>query len=48
MVILKRGGLNGGIAELTPFALKTIHDFEKLNDSFEAFLVTQSDILNND
>lgn len=48
MVILKRGGINGGIAELTPFAIKTILDFEKLNETFEAFLISQSKLLNND
>jgi len=46
LVILKRGGKDGGTAELTEFAEEIITMYKKLSDDFEQFLIQQSEKLN--
>jgi len=42
LVILKRGGKDGGIAEVTEFAEKVILTYKNLQTAFEAFIKEQS------
>lgn len=46
LVILKRGGKDGGIAEVTEFADKVILVYKNLQTSFDAFIKEQSTNLN--
>jgi molybdate transport system regulatory protein len=46
MVILKRGGREGGIAEVTDLAEQIIRKYKELKTAFDAFLKDQSGKLN--
>lgn len=44
-VILKKGGSHGGGAEITPFALKVIREYEKLEQRLNELLEEENDLL---
>jgi molybdate transport system regulatory protein len=46
LVVLKRGGKNGGIAEITRFGEEVLRDFENLEKEFAEFLERQTQRLN--
>lgn len=46
LIMLQRGGKNGGRARITEFGEKVLEIFEKSQFEFEAFLKSQSAILN--
>jgi molybdate transport system regulatory protein len=45
LVILKRGGKEGGIAEVTEFAQQVISSYKKLQSAFNQFLIEQTEKL---
>ncbi|WP_081209165.1 winged helix-turn-helix domain-containing protein [Salegentibacter sediminis] len=44
-VILKKGGSHGGGAEITPYALKVIREYEKLEQKISELLEQEQDLL---
>jgi molybdate transport system regulatory protein len=44
-VILKKGGSHGGGAEITPYALKVIREYEKLEQKVNELLEQENDLL---
>jgi len=47
VIILKHGGKQGGIAEITDFGREILDRFEKIKKEFRIFLDFQSKFLNN-
>ncbi len=46
LIILKHGGKEGGIAQLTPFGEKIISQYQKVEEEFIKFMIEQSKSLN--
>ena len=46
LVILQRGGKDGGKAEITEFGMFIIQTYHNLNDEFQLFLKQNTEILN--
>ena len=44
-MILKKGGSQGGGAEITPYALKVIREYEKLEQKVNELLEQENDLL---
>ncbi len=45
VIILKHGGIKGGIAQLTPFGKTVLEEFDKLNKYFRDFLDRRTKML---
>ena len=43
VIILRQGGRNGGIAEITDFGREILRRFEKIEQDFNSFLEIQTD-----
>lgn len=46
LIVLKRGGRQGGIAQITPFGKEILGKFKKAEEEFIAFLNAQTRCLN--
>ena len=47
LIILKRGGKQGGVAQITEFGKKMLEDFKNLEKEFADFCATKTSIFNS-